>query len=81
MCASCPFPYHTLLTFFYLSEFDATFHAVVEEEVLKVPKKKKTSRSVTPAKARKILRDGKIRGKKLTAKQRRYFGAKAGKGK
>jgi hypothetical protein len=64
-----------------LSEFGATFHAVVEEEVRKVPKRKKTSRSVTPAKARKILRDGKIRGKKLTAKQRRYFGAKAGKGK
>lgn len=29
---------------------------------------------ITPAKARKILEDGTIRGKKLTPKQRRYFG-------
>lgn len=30
---------------------------------------------LTPQKARKILEDGKIRGKKLTPKQRRFFGA------
>lgn len=30
------------------------------------------------AKAKKILRDGKVRGKKLTPKQRRFMGAKAG---
>lgn len=29
---------------------------------------------VTKAKAKKILKDGKIRGKKLTKKQRGYFG-------
>lgn len=34
--------------------------------------------SVTSAKAKKILRDGKIKGKKLTPKQRRFFGARAG---
>ena len=33
---------------------------------------------LTKAKARKILRDGSVRGKKLTAKQRRFFGARAG---
>ena len=30
------------------------------------------------AKAREILRDGSVRGKKLTAKQRAFFGAIAG---
>ena len=33
---------------------------------------------VTPAKARKILRDGTARGHTLTAKQRRFFGRIAG---
>lgn len=33
---------------------------------------------VTPAKAKKILKDGKIRGKPLTEKQKRFFGAQAG---
>lgn len=33
---------------------------------------------VTKVKARKILRDGTIRGKKLTKKQRGFFGARAG---
>jgi hypothetical protein len=32
----------------------------------------------SPAKAKKILRDGKVRGKKLTPKQKRFMGAKAG---
>ncbi len=32
---------------------------------------------VTKAKARKILRDGSVRGKRLTAKQKRFFGARA----
>ncbi len=36
--------------------------------------------AVSKAKARKILRDGKIRGKPLTAKQKRYFGLIAGGG-
>jgi len=36
---------------------------------------------LTPEKARKILRDGKVNGKPLTAKQKRYFGLIAGKGK
>jgi hypothetical protein len=34
---------------------------------------------VTPRKARKILRHGKVHGKKLTGKQRRFFGAKSRK--
>ncbi len=33
---------------------------------------------LTKAKARKILRDRSVRGKKLTKKQRGLFGAKAG---
>ena len=41
---------------------------------LKGPKKDHVSRE----KARKILRDGKINGKPLTEKQRKYFGAIAG---
>lgn len=33
---------------------------------------------LTKHKARKILGHGSVRGKKLTPKQRRFFGAKAG---
>ena len=33
---------------------------------------------LTKAKAKKILRDGKVRGKKLTKAQRGFFGARAG---
>lgn len=33
--------------------------------------------TITPRKARKILRDGKVRGKPLTDKQRGFFGARA----
>lgn len=40
-------------------------------------KKKK----LTKTKAKKILRDGKVRGKSLTKKQRGFFGAKAGRKK
>lgn len=40
-----------------------------------------TRGTITPAKAKKILRDGKIRGKPLTAAQKRYFGRIAGGGK
>jgi len=36
---------------------------------------------VTKAKAKKILKDGKIRGKPLTKKQKAYFGLIAGGGK
>ena len=39
------------------------------------------AKKMTPAKARKILRDGKIRGKPLTKKQKAYFGRIAGKSK
>lgn len=35
------------------------------------------AKKLTRAKARKILHDGSVRGHKLTAKQRRFFGAKA----
>jgi hypothetical protein len=33
---------------------------------------------VTKAKAKKILRDGSVRGKALTKKQKGFFGARAG---
>jgi len=38
-----------------------------------MPKKK-----LSKEKAKKILREGKIRGRKLTEKQKRFFGARAG---
>lgn len=34
----------------------------------------------TPAKARKILRDGKVHGRRLTPAQKRFFGHIVGKG-
>ena len=33
---------------------------------------------LTKAKAKKILKDGKVHGKPLTVKQKRFFGARAG---
>lgn len=33
----------------------------------------------SPSKAKKILRDGKVHGKKLTSKQRRFMGARSKK--
>ena len=36
------------------------------------------AKTVTKAKAKKILSDGTIRGKKITKKQRGFFGARAG---
>lgn len=42
-------------------------------------KRRKRPKGLTPAKARKILHDGTVRGHKLTAKQRRFFGAKSRK--
>lgn len=33
---------------------------------------------LTRTKAKKILRDGSVRGKKLTVRQKRFFGARAG---
>ena len=41
-------------------------------------RKKKKSKGLTRTKAKKILADGKIRGRSLTAKQKRFFGAAAG---
>ena len=38
------------------------------------------ARKLTKAKAKKILRDGEIGGKKLTARQKRFFGHIAGGG-
>lgn len=35
------------------------------------------AKKLSPTKARKILHDGEVRGKKLTNKQRRFFGAKS----
>lgn len=43
-----------------------------------MPTKKKSP--VSPAKARKILEEGMARGRKLTPKQRRFFGFIAGGG-
>ena len=39
---------------------------------------KRTKRRPSKTKARKILKDKTIRGKKITPKQRRFFGAIAG---
>ena len=45
----------------------------------KKKKRAKTEKApVTPAKAQKILSDGMIRGKPLTAKQKKFFGLLAG---
>ena len=41
-----------------------------DNEVLETP-----LANVSPSKAKKILKDGTVHGKKLTEKQRRYFGA------
>lgn len=41
-------------------------------------KSKKKGHKLTSAKAKKILSDGKVRGKRLTKKQKRFFGAIAG---
>ncbi len=35
------------------------------------------AKKLTKAKARKILKDGKVHGKKLTTKQRKFFGARS----
>ena len=37
------------------------------------------AKKLSKTKARKILKDGKVHGKKLTKKQRGFFGARAGK--
>lgn len=39
------------------------------------------SKSLSASKAKKILRDGSVRGHKLTPKQKRFMGWKAGGGK
>jgi len=36
-----------------------------------------TKKKITPAKARKILHHGSVRGHKLSARQRRFMGARA----
>jgi hypothetical protein len=45
-----------------------------DNEVLETP-----LTNVSPSKAKKILKDGTVHGKKLTEKQRRYFGALSNK--
>jgi hypothetical protein len=45
-----------------------------DNEVLETP-----LANISPSKAKKILSDGKVHGKKLTEKQRRYFGALSNK--
>lgn len=39
------------------------------------------AKELTPDKARKILRDKSVKGRKLTAKQKRFFGLIAGGGR
>lgn len=39
---------------------------------------KKLSHALTPEKAKKILKDGSVRGHPLTSKQKGFFGARAG---
>ena len=41
--------------------------------------RKKRNNSISRTKAKKILRDGEIRGRKLTKAQRGFFGAAAGR--
>ena len=36
------------------------------------------SKKISSAKAKKILRDGSVKGHELTARQKRFFGAMAG---
>lgn len=40
--------------------------------------RKRAGAKVTPTKAKKILKDGTVRGHKLTKKQKRFFGWQAG---
>ena len=42
-----------------------------------MPKRTKRNKSLTKAKARKILKDGTVRGKPLTKRQKRFMGARA----
>ena len=42
-----------------------------------MPKHTKAKRALNRSKAKKILKDGVVRGKKLTPRQRRFMGAKA----
>lgn len=44
-----------------------------------MPKKKQPSSKISAAKARKILKDGEVKGKPLTAKQKAMFEAAASK--
>ena len=63
----------------------------IEEEITSVPfrrpeiAKKRSSRprrvTLSPSKARKILRDGSVKGHPLTEKQKRFFGWVAGGGR
>ncbi len=43
-----------------------------------MPARKHRKGKVSKAKAKEILRHGSVRGKKLTGKQRGFFGARAG---
>jgi hypothetical protein len=46
-----------------------------------MPPGKGYRRGPSSKKAKKILRHGRVRGKKLSAKQKRFMGARAGRGK
>lgn len=60
------------------ADIDTAKHAVLEMILFgKRMEPAAKGAAVTPEKAHKILHDGKVHGKKLSAKQRRYFGAMA----
>jgi hypothetical protein len=48
-----------------------------EKSKKKMDKGGKSSAPISPSKALKILKDGEVKGKPLTKKQKGYFGAKA----
>lgn len=50
----------------------------MQDSMYREMKKKQKKHMLKPDKAKKMLSEGKIRGKPITEKQKRYFGAVAG---
>lgn len=69
----------------YLNQADKVYNAATKiaqgSSDLKTITEMKNGGSLSPSKAKEMLRDGTANGKKLTAKQKRYFGYIAGGGK
>ncbi len=53
-------------------------HTKAERRAKRIAARTKAQGTVSSAKAKKILRDGTVRGKPLTKAQRGFFGARAG---